>query len=349
MKNLRKYLDSIEPVDNKLDETIDAHLNSLTKPKGSLGLLEEIAKRYITITGVIPPKLNKKRIFVMAADHGVAEEGVSAFPPEVTFQMVKNFLSGGAAINVLARHTGCETAVVDMGVNFKFENEKGLIDKKINKGTKNIAKASAMTEEEMVIGVLAGIELAERSKEDGVGLIGTGEMGIANTTSATAIYCALLGINPEEITGAGTGLDGDGIKRKAVVIAKALELHKPYSSPLDILMKLGGYEIAGLTGLIFGAAKMNIPVVVDGFISTAAAAVAIQAAPQIKEKLFFAHLSNEKGHAVVCEKLGVKPLLNFEMRLGEGTGAALAIGVIEASVKIFNEMATFKDAAVAES
>lgn len=349
MKKILDFINSIKPVDGSMDEKTQKHLDSLTKPPGSLGMLEELAKKFAKSCAVYPPKINKKSIFVMAADHGVAVEGVSAFPAEVTPQMVHNFVNGGAAINVLARHTGCETKVVDIGVNADFKNLENLIHRKVARGTKNIAEGPAMTEDEMTRAVLCGIELAETAIKEGTNIIGTGDMGIANTTPSTAVYCALLGVSPEEITGAGTGLDEEGIGRKTEVIKRALETNAPYKNTLDVLMKLGGLEIAGLVGIILGSAKNSVPVVVDGFISSAAGAVAMKICPNVAERLFFAHLSDEKGHALVLSRLGVKPILNFNMRLGEGTGAALAISVIEAAVKILSEMATFESASVSTS
>jgi nicotinate-nucleotide--dimethylbenzimidazole phosphoribosyltransferase len=349
VKEILDYIKQIGPVDTSRDEKVRKRLDNLTKPLGSLGRLEEIVKDFARASANYPPMIRKKTIFVMAGDHGVAESGVSAFPAEVTPQMVKNFLNGGAAINVLARHAGCETKVVDMGVKADFENAAGLIDRKVAHGTKNIAEGPAMTEKETIKAVMAGIELAEEAADNGTDLIGTGEMGIANTTPATAIFCALLGFSPEEITGSGTGLDAEGIKRKTEVIRQALKKNEPFETPLELLMKLGGFEIAGLVGVILGGARKSVPVVVDGFISTAAAVVAMEAVPYVRRKLFFAHLSNERGHGKVLEKLDVKPILNFDMRLGEGTGAALAISIIEASIKIFNEMATFESAGVSGS
>ncbi len=349
MKEILDYIKRIEPVDTSKDEDVQRRLDSLTKPPGSLGRLEEIVKDFVRASSVYPPRIKKKTIFVMAGDHGVAGSGVSAYPAEVTPQMVMNFLNGGAAINVLARHAGCETKVVDMGVKADFKNRPGLIDRKVAYGTKNIAEGPAMTEKETTRAVMAGIELAEEAVRDGTDLIGTGDMGIANTTPSTAIFSALLGLSPEEITGSGTGLDPKGIARKTDVIKRAIKKNEPYGSPLELLMKLGGLEIAGLAGIILGGAGKGVPVVVDGFISTAAAVVAMEAAPYVRRKLFFAHLSNEKGHRKVLEKLDVKPILSLDMRLGEGTGAALAISIIEASIKIFNEMATFESAGVSDT
>ncbi|MBI3793231.1 MAG: nicotinate-nucleotide--dimethylbenzimidazole phosphoribosyltransferase [Nitrospinae bacterium] len=346
MKKVLDYIAGIKPVDVSMDVAALDHINSLTKPPGSLGRMEEFALNFIRASNCIPPKLDKKTIFIMAGDHGVAQEGVSAFPAEVTPQMVFNFLSGGAAINVLARHAGIKTVVVDMGVNADLSGRPGLTDKKIGMGTKNIAKQPAMTNDEAERAIFAGIELAETAAKEGCHIIGTGDMGIANTTPSTALYCALLGLSPEEISGPGTGLDEKGVRHKAEVVKKAVALHAPYASPLDALAKLGGFEIAGLTGLILGAAKNNIPVVVDGFISSAAAMVAVKCAPAVMQRTFWSHMSNERGHKKVCETMGVLPILDLNLRLGEGTGAALAIWIIEGSVKIYNEMATFKNAGV---
>ncbi|MBI5637741.1 MAG: nicotinate-nucleotide--dimethylbenzimidazole phosphoribosyltransferase [Nitrospinae bacterium] len=346
MKRIEQYIAGIEPVNTARDAEVQAHLNNLTKPLGSLGRLEDFAARFIRASDSYPPRLKKKAIYIMAADHGVCAEGVSAFPAEVTPQMVLNFLRGGAGINVLARHTGCETVVVDMGVNYDFENTPGLVNRKVAKGSKNIAKEAAMTEKELEQAIFAGIGLAEEAAKNGVDIIGTGDMGIGNTTPSTALYAAMLGLSPDTIVGPGTGLDAAGIARKTEVLNRILALHTPFASPLDALRKVGGLEIAGLTGLILGAAKNRIPVVVDGFISMAAAIVAIRSAPPVHQRVFFAHFSAERGHRRICEEVGVKPILDLDMRLGEGTGAALAIGIIEASVKIYNEMATFGGAGV---
>jgi nicotinate-nucleotide--dimethylbenzimidazole phosphoribosyltransferase len=346
MKKILEYISGIKPVDYSKDAAAIDHLNNLTKPPGSLGRLEELAIGFIRASNAVPPKLDKKIIFIMAGDHGVARERVSAFPAEVTPQMVFNFLSGGAAINVLARHADIQTVVVDMGVNADLSGRDGLVDKKVGMGTKNIAEEPAMTEEELERAVFAGISLAEEAAKNGCHIIGTGDMGIANTTPSTAIYCALLGLKPEDISGPGTGLDEKGIKHKAEVVKKALALHAPYGSPMDVLAKLGGFEIAGLTGLILGAAKNNIPVVVDGFISSAAAMVAVKSSPAVLQRIFWAHLSNERGHKKVLAEMGINPILDLNLRLGEGTGAALAIWIIEGAIKVYNEMATFKKAGV---
>ncbi len=346
MERIKEYMAGIAPVDESRRKEIQAHLDNLTKPVGSLGRLEDLAMRYILASGGRPPKMRKKMIFIMAADHGVTAEGVSAYPSEVTPQMVFNFLRGGAAINVLARHTGCETVVVDMGVNYDFGPTPGLIDRKVAKGSRNIAKEAAMTEDEMEQALFAGIKLAEEAAANGADIIGMGDMGIGNTTPSTALYCAMLGLPAETLVGPGTGLDPAGIARKTEVLNRILKLHAPFVSTMDALRKVGGLEIAGLTGLVLGAARHNVPVVVDGFISMAAAIVAIRSAPPVHQRVFFSHISAERGHRRICEEVGVTPLLDLKMRLGEGTGAALTIGLIEAAVKVYNEMATFQSAGV---
>lgn len=349
MKTISEYINQILPVDHSRDAEIQAHLDNLTKPLGSLGRLEEFAAQFARASGAVPPRLQKKTMIVMAGDHGVTEEKISAFPAEVTPQMVLNFLGGGAAINVLARHAGCETVVVDMGVNFDFGPLAGLVERKVGKGTRNFTKGPAMTEEETARALWAGIELAEKAARNGTHIIGIGEMGIGNTTSATAMYCAMLGLAPETVAGPGTGLDADGVSRKAAAVKTALALHAPFATPLDALRKVGGFEIAGMTGVVLGAARNNVPVVADGFISSVAAIVAIRTAPAMRERVFFSHVSAERAHRRICEEAGITPVLDLNLRLGEGTGAALAITVIEAAVKIYNEMSTFKKAGVSNA
>ncbi len=345
---ISECLKAIGPVDMGLMEEAGKRLDSLTKPRGSLGQLEEAAKRLVAITGDLRPSIDEKIIFTFAADHGVAEEGVSAYPPEVTEQMVLNFLRGGAGINVLARHAGARVAVVDIGVNCDFASPDGLIERKVMRGSANIRKGPAMTRGEAEKCLEVGINLAREYAGKGV-IFGTGDMGIANTTPSSAIVSAFTGRPPAEVTGAGTGVSEDVRKYKIQVIEDALEINKPDpSDPLDVLQKVGGPEIAGLAGLIIGAASMKVPVVVDGFISTAGALTAFELAPIIADYLFFAHKSVERGHTVMLERMGARPLLDLDLRLGEGTGAALAMTIIEAGLKIYNEMATFGEAGVSE-
>lgn len=349
MSKLTDTIKSIRPVDKSLEPDVLAHLNDLTKPPGSLGRLEEIAMRYCLITGTVKPVTGRKKIFCFAGDHGVADEGVSAFPREVTPQMVMNMLAGGAAINVLSRHVGAETAVIDIGVNDPLEEAKGLIGRKVKSGAGNIASGPAMTLEEVTEAVTVGIELAHSAAEDDIRLIGTGDMGIANTTPSTALFAVYLDIPVEDITGRGTGIGDAALQNKIVVIKKALDVNKNrLTDPLNILAALGGLEIAGICGLVLGAASSGIPVVVDGFISSAGAVAACMMNGSVRDYLFFSHLSQEKGHRAIMDKMGVRPILDLDLRLGEGTGSALAMSIIEASVKIYNEMATFSSAGVSD-
>lgn len=345
----QNILSGIKPVDNALRGKIQAHLDDLTKPQGSLGRLEETAMKFAVATGTVRPVLEKKKVFCFAADHGVAEEGVSAFPAEVTPQMVYNMLNGGAAINVLSRHAGADLDVVDIGVNHDFSDHPGLRQSKIRKGSANMAKGPAMSLDETLQAVMAGVSLAREAQEDGYHLLATGEMGIANTTSATALFAVLLDLPVESITGRGTGIDDSVLDHKISVIKGAIESNKSsFATPLDILASLGGFEIAGICGLVLGAASVGIPVVVDGFISSAGAVAAMKLSCKVSDYLFFSHLSDEQGHKAIMDKLGARPILDLDLRLGEGTGAALAMQIIEGSVKIYNEMATFSSANVSE-
>lgn len=348
MTLLESALKEIKPVDPALLAKAQERLDMLTKPKDSLGRLEEFARRFVAITGNMRPVVKKKIIFTFAGDHGVAEEGVSAFPKEVTPQMVLNFLRGGAGINVLARHAGIEVAVVDIGVDFDFKDAKGLIHKKIVRGTRNIRKGPAMTKAEAVKCLETGIALAREYAEDGA-VFGTGEMGIANTTPSSAIIAAFSGASVEDVTGRGTGIDDERLKNKITVIKDALNVNKPNpKDPIDVLAKVGGAEIGGIAGLIIGSAARRIPIVIDGFISTAGALVAYEMNPDIQDYLFAAHNSVEKGHSVMLERMRLRPFVDLDLRLGEGTGAAIGISLVEAAVKIYNEMATFGDAGVSE-
>jgi nicotinate-nucleotide--dimethylbenzimidazole phosphoribosyltransferase len=325
-------------------------LNSLTKPLGSLGRLEEIAARIVGIREELRPNCSSKVIFTMAADHGVTDEGVSAYPKAVTRQMVLNFLSGGAAINVLCRHLGIDVTVVDIGVEGDTSELPGLVKKKVAHGTRNMARGPAMNAAEMYRALEVGIELANDAADGGRTLIGTGEMGIGNTTAASAITAVLTGLPVAQVTGPGTGLDEAGITHKIEVIERANAVNHPDpSDPLRVLQAIGGLEIAGLTGLILGGAARRIPIVVDGFISTAAAAIACALQPRVGDFLFAAHRSSEPGHEALLNFIGQAPLLDLQMRLGEGTGAALCMSLIESATKLLNEMATFSSAGVSEA
>jgi nicotinate-nucleotide--dimethylbenzimidazole phosphoribosyltransferase len=354
---LESVCSNIKSVNVKFIEQAQKRLDNLTKPQGSLGRLEEFARQIVSITENSMPALDKKVVFIFAGDHGVADEGVSAFPKAVTPQMILNFLSGGAGINVLARHAGEEVVVVDIGVDYDFA-EAGLksaptglgglfISRKIVSGTGNMRKGAAMTREEAVKCIDVGIEMANGYAKRGYKIFGTGDMGIANTTPSSAIAAVLTGKPVEEITGRGTGINDDTWKHKVQVIKDAIALNKPDTSDaIDVLSKVGGAEIGGIAGLIIGAAANRIPVVVDGFISTAGALIAYSIEPKTRDYMFSAHMSQEVGHKAILEKIGLRPILDLDLRLGEGTGAALAIFVIEAGLKIYREMATFGEAGV---
>lgn len=349
MNKIKEVTAKIVVLDQKLLEKTQSRLDNLTKPRGSLGRLEELAKAIVGITGKENPELKNKVIFTLAADHGVCEEGVSAFPKEVTAQMVYNFLRGGAGINVLARYAGARVVVADIGVAEDLKTDSGLIVKKINYGTKNMAKGPAMERPEALKAINTGIEIFENEFKNGIDIIGTGEMGIGNTTAASAITAVFTKKPVEEITGRGTGLDDSGLEHKIKVIKKALAINNPDANdPIDVLSKVGGFEIGGLAGVILAAASRRVPVLVDGFISGAAALLAYQIEPKVKGYIFASHVSVEIGHRIIWDYLGLVPLLDLNLRLGEGTGAALAMGLADASVKILTQMATFESAHVAQ-
>ncbi len=323
-----------------------ARQEQLTKPRGSLGVLEEIAVKIAGMTGDPLPAPGRKVVVVMAADHGVAAEGVSLYPPEVTAQMVRNFLAGGAAINVLSRHAGAEVRVVDVGVASPFEAE-GLVCRKVRPGTANMAAGPAMSREEAVAALEAGIEVAEGELERGATFLAAGEMGIGNTTAASAITACMTGLDPAEVTGRGTGVDDRGLGHKVEVIRRALQVNRPDpSDALDVLGKVGGLEIAGIAGVILAAASARRPVLVDGFISAAGALVASGLHPHAVDFMLASHLSVESGHAAILERLGLHPIIRANMRLGEGTGSALAFFLVDAALKVHSQMATFEEAGV---
>ncbi|CAG7633259.1 nicotinate-nucleotide--dimethylbenzimidazole phosphoribosyltransferase [Paenibacillus allorhizosphaerae] len=343
---LKDNVQAIEPIDSVKVEEASVHLDQLTKPPGSLGRLEEVAKQLAGIRREIKPDLGRKAVIVMAGDHGVCEEGVSAFPAEVTPQMVLNFLNGGAAVNVLSRHTETDVICVDIGVNAELSHP-ALYSRKVRFGTANMAKGPAMSREEAAEAVMVGVQLVEELVGQGYGLLATGEMGIGNTTPSSAILAVLGGKDAALAAGRGTGIDDRRLLHKQAVIARAIEVNRPdEADPLDVLAKVGGLEIAGLVGVILGAARHRVPVVVDGFISSAAALVASRMAPLSASYMIASHLSQEQGHAMLLEEIGLTPMLHMDMRLGEGTGAVLTLPLIEAAVRIMKEMASFADAGV---
>ena len=344
-----RTLAMIGKLDGEAMAAARARQDVLTKPRGSLGRLEELSVQLAGIYGNPLPQVRDKAVIVMAADHGVVAEGVSAYPQDVTPQMVLNFLRGGAAINVLTRHVGARVIVVDVGVAWDFEPHPRLVLAKVAHGTRNMAVGPAMTREEALQAIAVGIRVVQHERELGLDLVGTGDMGIGNTTASSAVLAALMGLPVRDVTWRGTGIDDTQLAAKVAVIERALAANRPDpGDPLDILSKVGGLEIAGIAGIVLGGAAARIPVVVDGFISTAGALIAAALAPQVKPFLISAHNSAEIGHQAMLEGLGLRPLLDLKMRLGEGTGAALAMSMVEASAKVLREMATFSEAGVSD-
>ena len=345
---MEETINNIGALDEHAISAARARQDILTKPAGSLGTLEDISTKVAGITGNAMPKMKDKVIITMAGDHGVTDDGVSAYPKEVTAQMVYNFLNDGAAINVLARHAGARVVIVDMGVAVDFTHER-LVSKKIAYGTANMAKGPAMSYEDAVRSIEAGIEVFESEAKKGVDIVGVGDMGIGNTTSSSAIVAVITGEDVEKVTGRGTGIDDAGLEKKIAVIEEAIRVNKPNNKDaIDVLAKVGGFEIGGMAGVILAAASHRVPVVIDGFISGTAALVAYGIAPAVKDYMIAAHRSVERGHSVTLDYIGLKPLLDLDMRLGEGTGAALGISIVDAACKILGEMATFEDAGVSE-
>ena len=332
-------------------ERAHTRLLSLTKPAGSLGRLEHLAAQFVSVREEIAPVLRKPAVYIFAADHGVTSEGVSAYPSEVTAQMVRNFDSGGAAINVLARSAGMDVVTVDVGVNGVLTDCSSLVNRKIRYSARNLFREPAMTEDEMLRAIYAGFDEGANALRSERNLIAVGEMGIGNTTSAAAITAVLTACPASEVTGPGTGLGAEATARKASLIEQALATHfgdtrQRVVDPLDLLRCVGGLEIAALTGITLQAASQRTMIVLDGFIATAAAAIAFALEPGIRPFLFAGHQSAEVGHMRLLQFLGLEPILKLEMRLGEGTGAVLATLVIDAALKLYNEMATFQSAGV---
>jgi nicotinate-nucleotide--dimethylbenzimidazole phosphoribosyltransferase len=346
---LLTIIEMIKPLDKGAMAEARSRQDELTKPRGSLGVLEGLSVKIAGIRRSPLPSLENKAIVVMAADHGAVAEGVSAYPQEVTRQMVANFLNGNAAINILARHTGVRLVFVDMGVIGGFEPHPSLLCKMIDFGTKDMTKGPAMSRQQAMDTLEAGISVVEAQVEQGLDIMGTGDMGIGNTTAASAVGAAITGLPAAELTGTGTGITKAQLSRKIELVNRALEVNQPSpDDAIDILAKVGGFEIGGLAGAILAAAANHVPVVIDGFISGAAALIAVKLAPQVRDYLIASHLSAERGHRAMLGYMGLEPLLKLKMRLGEGTGAALGISLAEASVKILKEMLTFDEAGVSD-
>jgi len=346
---LTNTIKMIKPLDREAMAQARVRQDMLTKPQGSLGRLEEISVQLAGIQARPLPQIKQKAIITMAGDHGVVVEKVGNWPQEITAQMVYNFLGGGAGINVIARQVGARVIVVDMGVATELRAHPQLVSRRVAPGTRNIAQGPAMTEEQAVKAIEAGIELVAAEVARGLDIVGTGDMGIGNTTPSAAICAVMTRQAVAEVAGRGTGITDEMLAHKVEVIKQAIKVNRPDpKKPLAVLAKLGGFEIGGLVGVMLGAAARRIPVVIDGFISGAAALIATALAPELKDYLFAAHLSAESGHRLLLEHLDLKPLINLEMRLGEGTGAALGIFLVEASARILAEMATFGEAEVSE-
>jgi len=349
MNKITNTIELIKPLDEKAMAEARIRQDMLTKPPGSLGRLEELSIQLAGIQGKPVPQIRNKVIFTMAGDHGVVAEKIGNWPQDVTAQMVHNFLSGGAGINVIARQVDASVMVVDMGVAKHLTASPGLVSSKVDAGTQNMAHGPAMTDKQAIKAIETGIEIISAETEKGLDIAGTGDMGIGNTTASAAIGAAITGRPVAEVTGRGTGLSDEQLAHKIDVINRTLAVNKPDpGNPLDVLAKVGGFEIGGLAGVILGAAANRIPVVIDGFVSGAAALIATALSPAVKNYLIAGHLSAESGHRFLLEYLGLKPLLDLGMRLGEGTGAALGIFLADVSVKILAEMDTFAEAGVSE-
>jgi len=344
---LTNTIEMIKPLDEGAMAEARARQDRLTKPQGSLGRLEELSIQLAGIQGKPIPQIRHKAIITMAGDHGVVAEGVSAFPQEVTAQMVYNFLGGGAGINVITRQVGARIIVVDMGVVTELEPDPQLLSRKIAPGTQNMSQGPAMTREQAAKAIETGIEIVTTEVAKGLDIVGTGDMGIGNTTASSAVCAVMTGKPVAEVTGRGTGIADKQLTHKVKVISRALAVNRPDpKQPLDVLAKVGGFEIGGLVGVMLAAAAHRVPVVIDGFISGAAALIATALSPELKDFLIAAHVSAEAGHQLLLRHLGLKPLLDLGMRLGEGTGAALGIFLAEAAARILAEMSTFAEARV---
>ncbi len=348
-KLIESTIQNIKPLDKNAMSLARARQDTLTKPAGSLGKLEELSIRLAGIQGRSNPRISQKAIAIMVADHGVVAEGTSAYPQEVTAQMVLNFVRGGAAINVISRQIGARVVVVDIGISADTGSFPGIVHCKVARGTNNMCRGPAMTPEQAEQAIETGIEIVNSEISRGLDIVGTGDMGIGNTTASSAICAVVTGKSAAEVTGRGTGLDDKQLRHKVEVINRALLVNRPEASrPLEVLAKVGGLEIGGLVGVMLGAASHRLPVMIDGFISGAAALVAAGLCPQCKDYLIAAHVSVEPGHKYMLEHLGIEPLMDLNMRLGEGTGAALGIFLAETSCRVLSEMATFAEAGVSE-
>lgn len=352
MSRLQQTIGSIS---NTLDQealaAAKARLADQARPAGSLGIMEDIGARLAAIKGTIDVRLTNKRIVTCAGDHGVTQEGVSLFPAEVTPQMVMNFAGGGASVNVIGKHAGAIVKAADIGVNYDFDPDLPIFHKKVRHGTANFTREPAMTRDEAIQSIEAGIEIVEELEAEApVDLLGTGDMGIGNTTPSSAVIAAFSGLPVKSLTGRGTGIDDDALANKIAVIQKGLDLHTPDpQDPIDVLSKVGGLEIGGLAGLVLGAAARGIPVICDGLISTAGALIACELAPAARQYLFASHKSVEIGHKYMHDRLGLEPLIDLKFRLGEGTGAAVCMELLDLATRILADIKTFEEVGVSQA
>ncbi|SMF73278.1 nicotinate-nucleotide-dimethylbenzimidazole phosphoribosyltransferase [Paenibacillus uliginis N3/975] len=345
-QGIMERIGEIRGLDQAAIQAAKLHISNLTVPPGSLGKLEAMAIQLAGITGVVQPSFDRREVIIMAGDHGVCEEGVSAFPQEVTPQMIHNFLAGGAAVNVLARQAGAEVVCVDIGVNSELSHPD-LLSRKIRYGTANMAQGPAMTYEEAIQSILVGVKVVEDAVRRGVQLFITGEMGIGNTTASSAVTCALSNIPVSDAVGRGTGIDDSRLQHKIAVVEQALKVNAPDAlDPIDVLAKVGGLEIGGLVGVILGSAVNGCPVIIDGFISSAAALLAKAICPTSADYMIVSHVSHEQGHRQLLHELNLRPALELDLRIGEGTGGVLCLHLVDAACRIVSEMATFESAGV---
>ncbi|MFZ2633129.1 MAG: nicotinate-nucleotide--dimethylbenzimidazole phosphoribosyltransferase [Desulfosalsimonadaceae bacterium] len=351
MHELNQTIAKIKPPNAEMERAALARLRNQARPAGSLGVMEAISARLAGIAGTIDVQLDRKVIVTCAGDHGVVAQGVSRFPQDVTAQMVYNFVGGGASISVLARHAGAEVRVADIGVNFDFEADLPIFHKKVGKGTASFTKGPAMSRPDAVASIRAGISIVDAlAVEKKVDILGTGDMGIGNTTPSTAIIAAFSGLPVNALTGRGTGIDDKALMNKINIIERGLQANQPDpSDAIDVLAKVGGYEIGALAGLVIGAAARGIPVVCDGLISTAGALIACELAPAAKAYLFAGHRSREVGHRFMLDRLGLAPLLDLGFRLGEGTGAVLALELLDAATRILADIKTFEEVGIVDA
>ncbi|SHF00159.1 nicotinate-nucleotide--dimethylbenzimidazole phosphoribosyltransferase [Clostridium fallax] len=342
-KKLQQIIRGIEDIDKSAMSLAKKRLDSLAKPLGSLGKLEDLAAQLSGITGKVKNNINKKRIIIMSSDNGVICEGVASGPQYITLAQTINFTKGVTGVGVLAKHYGVDLMVVDVGINGDV-NEPKVIDRKIRKGTNNINKEPAMTYDEAVKAILIGVEMAERSKKEGYDILGVGEMGIGNTTTSSAVMMALTGCKVEKAVGKGAGLTDEGFERKKYVVENSIKVNNPnIKDSIDVVSKVGGFDIAAMAGVFLGAAYFKIPIVIDGFISAVAALVAVRLNPLVKKYLITSHCSQEVGYNLIMNEIDIEPMLNLKMRLGEGSGCPIAFSIVEAACAIMSNMITFEE------